>query len=132
MENILRRSQAFRVPGNFDEFYAQYPMYIRNFVRRYMWWRPIQEQLDRDTELTCFLLTIPTKSKFRRPGVNGNPGGCTDRIMTFDPERGCGPGHFFGYINRILRNQFLSLEARKQSNLVTRRGTGSHDCVQAI
>jgi hypothetical protein len=57
--------------------------------------------------------------------ASGRPGGCTDRIMTFDPERvhGASAGLFFGYINRILRNQFLSLEARRQSNPLTRRGT---------
>jgi hypothetical protein len=87
--------------------------------------RPIQEQKDRESELTCFLLTIPAQSKFRRRGANGIPGGCTDRIMTFDPSRSCGDsaGHFFGYLNRILRNHFLSLEAKAQSNPATRRGT---------
>jgi hypothetical protein len=125
MENILHRTEAFRIPGNFAEFYTQYPTYIHNFVRRYMKWRPIQEQQDRESELINFLLTLPAQSKFRHPGANGIPGGCTDPIMAFNPERSYGnsAGHFFGYLNRILRNQFLSLEARTQLNPVTRLGT---------
>lgn len=125
MENIIHRDQSFRVPGNFAEFYAQYPTFVRNFVRRYMKSHPIQEQQDSESELISFLVTLPAESKFRRSGAGGRPGGCTDRIMTFDPERvqGALAGLFFGYLNRILRNQFLSLEARKQSNPVTRRGT---------
>jgi hypothetical protein len=125
MENIIHRDQAFRIPGNFAEFYAQYPTFVRKFVCRYMRWSPIQEQQDRESELISFLLTLPAESKFRCSGSGGRTGGCTDRIMTFDPERvhGASAGLFFGYLNRILRNQFLNLEARRQSNPVTRRGT---------
>jgi hypothetical protein len=125
MENTFHCSQTFRLPRDFGEFYTEYPTYVHNFVRRYMRYSPIPEKQDRESELISFLLTIPAESKFRRSGASGRPDGCTDRIMTFDPERVLGdpPGLFFGYINRILRNQFLSLEARKQSNPVTRRGT---------
>lgn len=125
MENIVHHSRPFRIPDKFAEFYKKYPTYIRNFVRSYMRRRPIQEQQDRESELISFLLSIPAESKFRLPGANGIPGGRTDRIMTFNPERSHGdsPDHFFGYINRIIRNQFLSLEARTQSNPVTRRGS---------
>jgi hypothetical protein len=125
MDNINHGSQKSRVPSDFSEFYAEYPTYVRNFVRRYMKWHPVHEQLDRESELISFLLTLPDKSKFRCSGASGRPGGCTDRIMTFDPERvhGGSAGLFFGYLNRILRNQFLNLEARRQSNPVTRRGT---------
>ena len=125
MENTIRCSHAFRVPADFAEFYAEYPTYVRNFVRRYMKWCPIQEQQDREGELINFLLTLPAESKFRHSGASGRPSGCTDRIMTFDPERvhGDSAGLFFGYLKRILRNQFLSLEARTQTNPVTRRGT---------
>ena len=125
MENTDHGSQTFRIPRNFGEFHGGYPTYVHNFVRRYMRRSPIQEQQDRESELISFLVTLPAESKFRRSGASGRPGGCTDRIMTFDPERvhGNAPGLFFGYINRILRNQFPSLEAKKQTNPVTRRGT---------
>jgi hypothetical protein len=125
MKTIIDSSRNFHIPSNFLEFRTQYPMYLRNFVRRYMRRCPIQEQLDRESELTYFLLTLPTQSKYRHPGTNGILGGCTDRIMTFDPERSHGDsaGHFFGYLNRILRNHFFSLEAKAQSNPATRRGT---------
>lgn len=125
MKNTIHCSHAFRLPRDFAEFNAAYPTYVRGFVHRYMKWHPIQEREDRESELICFLLTLPAESKFRRSGANGRPEGCTDRIMTFDRERvqGDSSGLFFGYINRILRNQFLNLEARKQSNPITRRGT---------
>lgn len=125
METSIDSSQVFRIPGNFAEFYTQYPMYVRNFVRHYMKWRPIQEQQDREDEQLSFLLILPVESRFCHLGANGIPGDCTDRIMTFNPERSHegSAGHFFGYINRILRNHFLSLEARKQSNPITRQGT---------
>jgi len=86
---------------------------------------PIQERQDRESELICFLLTLPSESKFRCSGAGGRPGGCSDRIMTFDQERihGASAGLFFGYLNRIMRNQFLSLEARRQSKPLTQRGT---------
>lgn len=125
MENIIHRDQSFRIPGNFADFYAQYPTFVRNFVRRYMKSHPVQEQQDRESDLISFLATLPAESKFRNPGTGARPGGCTDRVMTFDPERvhGASAGLFFGYLNRILRNQFLNLEARKQSNPLTRCGT---------
>lgn len=78
-----------------------------------------------ESDLIYFLLTLPVESKYRLPGANRLLGGCTDRIMTFDPQRGHGSsaGHFFSYLNRILRNRFLSLEARAQLNPAARRGT---------
>lgn len=125
MENIIESNKPLCIPRNFVEFYTRYSTYVRNFARGYMKGRPMQEQQDRESELTCFLLSLPAKSKFRLPGANGIPDGCTDRIMTFDPKRGYSDsaGHFWGYLHRILRNQFLGLEARKQSNPVTRQGT---------
>ncbi len=38
------------------------------------------------------------------PGTNGFLGGCKDRVMTFNPQKGQGDAaHFFGYLNHILR-----------------------------
>ena len=117
-------NSPFAIPHDFHDFYRQYPRYVRNFVRRYLGNRSFQELQDREGELTCFLLALPERSKYRARGTNGKLHGCKDRIMTFNPDRSHGdsPGHFFGYINRILRNQFLSLETKKQSNPVTRQG----------
>jgi hypothetical protein len=87
--------------------------------------RSIQDQKDRESDLIYFLLTISSQSKYRRPGTNGILGGCTDRIMTFDQDRihHDSARQFFGYLNRMLRNQFFTLETRAQSNPTTRRGT---------
>jgi hypothetical protein len=125
MENIMHSDQSFRIPGNFAEFYAQYPTFVRNFVYRYMRSSPIQERQDRESELICFLLDLPAESKFRCSGAGGRLGGCSDRIMTFDQERvhGASAGLFFGYLNRIMRNQFLNLEARRLARPLTQRGT---------
>src|SRR5580692_2057839 len=99
MDNINHGSQKSCVPSDFSEFYAEYPTYVRNLVRRYMKWHPVHEQQDRESELISFLLTLPDKSKFRYSGASGRAGGCTDRIMTFDPGRvhGASAGLFFGY-----------------------------------
>jgi hypothetical protein len=118
-------ASRFEPPKNFGEFYRMFPRHVRDFVRRRMTNRPREDQQDRESELLTFLMTLPQASKFRTPGTNGHEDGCLDRIMTFNPVR-CGgdsPGHFLGYVNRILLNRFISLEGKDQSNPVCRHGT---------
>lgn len=122
MNTIVNRPQSFHVPTSFEEFCSRYPTFVRDFVRRRMRDRPPHEKHDRESELVVFLLTLPAKSKFRRPGTNGYPTGCMDRIMTFNPAvcRGDMAACFFGYLNVILRNQFFNLEAKKRSDPLCR------------
>jgi hypothetical protein len=61
------------------DFYSRYPRYVRNFARRYIGNRPFQELQDMEGELTCFLLTLPEKSKYRSPGANGKASRTGDR-----------------------------------------------------
>src|ERR1700694_3287168 len=97
MSTHIVANDAFRIPRSFAEFHTQYPRYVRKFVDRYMHSRPLQDRLDMESELIYFLLALPTESKYRTPGTNGFLGGCTDRVMTFNPERGHGDSApFFG------------------------------------
>lgn len=116
-------TESFIVPKNFAEFYERYPYHVRNFVRRHLLKGSLEEKQDRESELLCFLLTLPETSKYRNSGINGNPNGCTDRIMTFDPARsyGASAARFFSYINLILLNQFISLEKKIMKNPVNRK-----------
>jgi hypothetical protein len=85
-------------------------------------WQDIEE---RESELLLFLMTLPDNSKFRWPGANGNPAGCSDRIMTFDPQRiHRSPAMcFFAYVNRVLLNRFIALEKKKWQEPISRRDT---------
>ncbi|WP_353067749.1 hypothetical protein RBB77_23345 (plasmid) [Tunturibacter psychrotolerans] len=113
----------FVIPQNFAEFYERYPHHVRNFVRRHLFNCSLEEKQDRESELLVFLLTLPEISKYRNSGVNGNPNGCTDRIMTFDPVRsyGSSAARFFSYVNLILLNKFISLEKKTLRNPASRK-----------
>jgi hypothetical protein len=116
-------SESFVIPKNFAEFYERYPYHVRNFVRRHLFKGSLEERQDRESELLCFLLTLPELSKYRNSGMNGNPSGCTDRIMTFDPARsyGASAARFFSYVNLILLNRFISQQKKIGKNPVNRK-----------
>lgn len=116
---------GFVVPRDFPEFFERFPRHVRSFVRRHLTTRPEHERQERESELLLFLLTLPEDSKYRRPGVNGHPDGCTDRIMTFCPERsyGASAGRFFAYLNLILLNRLISLEKKSAVDPVASRST---------
>jgi hypothetical protein len=106
---------GFVVPADFQEFVARFSDHVWRFVRRHMPQRMTEDIQDRERELLCFLMALPAASIFRRLGVNGRTSGCTDRIMTFNPERchGASIAQFLSFINRILRNHFISLEKKE-------------------
>lgn len=116
---------GFIVPRNFSEFFSRFPKHVRGFVRRHMIGKPPQDVEDRESDLLCFLMSLPETSKYRKPKRKGSPAACSDRIMTFDPDRSFGAtqARFLSYINRILFNRFLSLESKRQHEPVTRSGT---------
>lgn len=112
---------GFIVPKDFAEFFARYPHYVRNFVRRHM--RSSEQDLeDRESDLLMHLMTLPENSKFRAPGFNDLPNGCSDRIEVFHPVSayGASGARFFNYLNLCLLNKFCSLIRKASANSIRR------------
>lgn len=120
-----RPTDGFVVPRNFQEFFERFPRHVQGFVRRHMIGRPFQDKQERQAELLCYLMTLPSGSRYRCPGTNGYIGGCTDRVMTFNSSRSHGStrGQFLAYINRLLLNEFINIEKRDQGDATSRRDT---------
>jgi hypothetical protein len=114
----------FVVPAAFPEFFARYPRYVSNWVARHMpsTYHSASEREDRSSDLLLHLMELPKDSKYRQPGFNGHPEGCTDRIQVFNPNNAYGAStpRFFNYINLVLRNHFISLKRKAGSNPILR------------
>jgi len=107
---------GFEVPKDFTEFYERFPRYIKQFVMGHLRNKNDWEREECENDLVVFLLTLPTQSKYRKPGYNGHANGCTDRIQVFDPARsfGCSAPRWKSWLNRCLTNQ-LCHQADKSS-----------------
>lgn len=122
-------SDGFNVPRSFAEFNQQFPNHVHQFVRRHMGRSSEADREDRESELNIFLMTLPEGSKFREPGTNGYPGGCQDRVQTFDPDLGYGAGkaRFLNFINHLLLNFFITLAKRSHFQPVERQDNFTYD-----
>jgi hypothetical protein len=108
---------GFVVPKDFTEFYERFPRHIGEWVRRHCYYASGRaEAKDRESSMILHILSIPQDSIYRTPGYNGHAHGCTDRVMTFSPERchGANRARFFYYINGILRNHLNTILRREQ------------------
>jgi len=115
-------ADGFNVPRNAHEFFQRFPNHVRSFVDRHMMWHSVADREDRTSELQIFLLSLPPVSKFREPGYNGLPNGCTDRIQVFHPDNahGASKPRFLAFINYMLLNAFISLMKKQGSNPIER------------
>jgi hypothetical protein len=114
---------GFVVPKDFAEFYERFPRWVRGFVRQHQYNLSEGEVGDREHELLLHLMTLPKDSKYRDPGYNGQPNGCVDRIMVFNPSTGYGASEarFRFYINQYcLLNHLRSLQRKQGSNPIMR------------
>lgn len=116
---------GFVVPLDFDEFYARYPKYVMNWVKK----RLNRFQVDVDVEdwtqdLLIHMKYLPAGSKHRAPGANGRVEGCRDVIETFNPvhQYGASERRFRNYINFCLANKFNTVQSKRQKNPVCRVG----------
>lgn len=117
--------KRFFVPKNFDEFYARYPHYIQNWVKRRLNKFAVDDDVEDWTQdLILHMRYLPIKSKHRQPGANGHVEGCRDVIETFDPvlQYGASERRFRNYLNFCLANKFLTVQAKKQKNPICRAG----------
>lgn len=116
---------GFRVPRNFEEFYSRYPNYLRNWVKKRMGHQVIDEDCeDWSQDLIIYLKYLPQSSKWRKPGANDRPNGCSDVIETFSPihQYGASERRFRAYINYCLANKFNTVYSKKQKNPICRAG----------
>jgi hypothetical protein len=96
---------GFIVPNNFREFYQRFPTYVTDWMRRRVRdCASATEAEDWTQELLLHLAALPTRSKFRRDGMQ-------DVIQTFAPERmhGANEARFRSFINQCLSNKFNTL-----------------------
>ena len=110
---------GFIVPKNFGEFFARYPLRVRHWLTRRVRQRlSLDTILDLEQDLLVYLCTLSPDSRFRRRGMNGRPGGCTDVIQCFDPVRhfGATAGRFHNFINLCLGNRLSTILARQRRN----------------
>jgi len=116
---------GFVVPRDFGEFYERFPRYIKQFVSAFMRNNTGGDCDDLEGDLILFLLTIPPDSKYRLPGCNGLPNGCTDRLQMFNPRLsfGCSMARWKSWLNRCLRNQLLHLLDKSAKNPILRHNT---------
>ena len=113
------------MPRDFDEFYARFPKYVLNWVKK----RLNRFQVDDDVEdwtqdLIIHMKYLPQGSKHRLPGANGRVDGCADVVETFNPvqQYGASERRFRNYINFCLANKFNTVQSKRQKNPVCRVG----------
>ena len=117
--------KQFKIPKNFDEFYAWRPDFVTNWVKKRLSRFNVDEEVEDWTQdLLIHLRYLSKDSKYRIPGANGVPNGCQDIIETFNPiqQYGASERRFRNYINLILANKFNTVKKRSQNNPVCRPG----------
>ena len=114
---------GFIVPRNFDEFYARYPEYVRNWVGRHVSRStPSEDVEDWTQDLLVHMSYLPATSKHRADGKE-------DIVQTFDPKKhhGANAARFFNYINLCLVNKFRAMHSKRIKNPICRPGNSSFE-----
>src|SRR5271157_965787 len=116
---------GFRVPKDFLEFYERYPNYIRNWVKKRLSRFTVDEDVEDWTQdLIIHMKYLPQTSKYRKPGWNDRPNGCSDVIETFNPAQqyGASERRFRSYVNFCLANKFNTVYGKRNKNPICRQG----------
>jgi hypothetical protein len=106
---------GFVVPRNFEEFYEQFPHYVRNWVNRHVGGSaPKEDMEDWTQDLLTHLLHLPSTSKHRETGKK-------DIVQTFDPQKhfGANQARFQNYINLCLTNKFRTLHSQRMKDALS-------------
>lgn len=103
---------GFVVPRDFQEFYGRWPSYVRNWVKKRLYSRAPEEDVeDWAQDLLIHLQFLPAESKHRDAGKQ-------DVIQTFDPfqQYGASERRFRNYINFCLNNKYRTLGGKLSRN----------------
>ena len=112
---------GFRVPADFEEFHVRWPNYVRNWVKKRLYSRAPEEDVeDWSQDLLIHLQFLPAESKHREAGK-------TDIIQTFDPfqQYGASERRFRNYINFCLLNKFRTVGGKHSRNPLSHAGNVS-------
>lgn len=116
--------EAFIVPKDFDEFLERNPKYILNWVRK-MLNKPMidDDVMDWAQDLALHMRALSPTSRYRQPN-DRYPNGCSDRIEIFDPVRmhGATPARFYNWVNKCMRNCFLTVKGQHKKNPMMNQG----------